>query len=93
MKEVLCPLQYETCIRSMLYNYRIKNKKDFFECDIQKIKKAFEKCEDSINCMNQEGGNISNQILISIKSEIKQLTQKKKHIKHKLNDCNKLLCL
>jgi prophage antirepressor-like protein len=36
MKEVLCPLQYETCLRSMLYNYRIKNRKDFFECNIQK---------------------------------------------------------
>lgn len=95
MKEINCPLQFETCIRSMLYNYRIKNKKDFFECDIQKIKKAFEKCEDSINCMNQEGGNktISNQILTIIKSEIKKLKQNKKQLECKLGEYNKILCL
>jgi hypothetical protein len=57
MKEVLCPLQYETCLRSMLYNYRLKNRKDFYECDIKKIEKAFEKCENSIKCMNQTGGS------------------------------------
>ena len=26
----------------MLYNYRIKNRKDFYECNIKKIEKAFE---------------------------------------------------
>ncbi len=30
MKEVACPIQFETCLRAMLYNYRIKNRKDFF---------------------------------------------------------------
>ena len=28
--ELLCPLQLETCVRSMLYKYRIKNNKDYF---------------------------------------------------------------
>jgi hypothetical protein len=37
----------------MLYNYRIKNKKDFYECDIKIIKKAFK----NIKCMNQTGGD------------------------------------
>ena len=27
--EVQCPLQLETCVRSMLYKYRFKNNKDF----------------------------------------------------------------
>ena len=39
----------------MLYNYRIKNRKDFYECDIKKIEKAFEKCDDSIKCIEQTG--------------------------------------
>jgi len=74
MKEVLCLLQYETCIRSMLYNYRIKNKKDFYECDIKIIKKAFKKCDESIKCMNQIGGNNI------LNYEIEQLTKKKKKL-------------
>ena len=95
MKEVLCPLQYETCLRSMLYNYRIKNKKDFYECDIKKIKTAFEKCEDSIKCMNQNGGSklINNKILTIINYEIEKLKKTKEQINIKLNECNKLLII
>ena len=58
MKEVFCPLQFETCLKSLLYNYRIKNRKDFYKCDIRKIEKAFKNCEDSIQCMNQDGGDL-----------------------------------
>lgn len=57
--ELFCPLQLETCIRSMLYKYRIKNKKDYFKCNLNKIIKAFDKCMESIECVeNQSGGNI-----------------------------------
>lgn len=57
--EVLCPLQLETCIRSMLYKYRFKNNKDFYLCPLNKIKKAFNECIKSIKCVeNQIGGNI-----------------------------------
>jgi prophage antirepressor-like protein len=56
--ELLCPLQLETCIRSMLYKYRYKNKKDYFKCKLNKIIKAFDKCIESIKCVeNQTGGN------------------------------------
>lgn len=56
--ELLCPLQLETCIRSMLYKYRYKNKKDYFKCELKKIIKAFDKCIESIKCVeNQTGGN------------------------------------
>ena len=58
--ELLCPLQLETCIRSMLYKYRYKNKKDYFKCSLNKIIKAFDKCIESIQCIeNQTGGNSS----------------------------------
>ena len=56
--EIKCPLQLESCIRSMLYNYRFKNKKDIFDCSINKIKKAFDKCIKTIKCIEQEGGMI-----------------------------------
>jgi len=84
MKEVLCPLQYETCLKSMLYNYRIKNKKDFYECNIKKIEKAFEKCEDSINCMNQTGG-------YNIINNIEKLKKIKEQINLKITEYNNIL--
>ena len=56
--ELLCPLQLETCVRSMLYKYRYKNKKDYFKCGLTKIKKAFDKCLESIKCVEEQtGGN------------------------------------
>jgi prophage antirepressor-like protein len=56
--EVECPLPLETCIRSMLYKYRYKNKKDYFKCSLTKIKKAFSECVSSIKCVeDQKGGN------------------------------------
>ena len=64
--ELLCPLQLETCIRSMLYKYRYKNKKDYFKCGLTKIKKAFDKCLESIKCVEEQtgGNNIDNNIKI-----------------------------
>jgi prophage antirepressor-like protein len=54
--ELECPLQLETCIRSMLYKYRYKNNKDIYNCTLNKIKKAFETCIDSIKCINEQDG-------------------------------------
>ncbi len=44
----------------MLYKYRIKNKKEYFDCSLIKIKKAFKLCIDSIKCIEteQNGGKI-----------------------------------
>ena len=54
--ELLCPLQLETCIRSLLYKYRYKNKKDYFKCTLNKIIKAFDKCVESIKCIEEQTG-------------------------------------
>ena len=64
-KVVACPLQYEICLKSMLYKYRIKNRKDFYECPLNKIRKAFNKCDDSIKCMNQIGGDYTDTNMIN----------------------------
>ena len=54
--EVECPLPLETCIRSMLYKYRYKNRKDYFICSLTKIKNAFNKCVDSLKCIEEQDG-------------------------------------
>lgn len=94
-QEVKCPLQYETCLKSMLYQYRIKDKKDFYECNIQIIKKAFANCDKSLKCMNQKGGgqydDNNNNIIFEIFN--KQI-QKLNNIKNKKqNDINKYIQL
>jgi len=53
------PIRFETCLRSMLYDYRYKNKKDFYLCNLNIIKKAFKNCKKSITNMNQKGGGIN----------------------------------
>ena len=67
--EVECPLQLETCIRSMLYKYRFKNKKDVFNCSLTRIKKAFEECTKSIKCIEQDGGSLYKITYYEIKLE------------------------
>ena len=44
----------------MLYKYRIKNCKEYFDCSLIKIKKAFKICIKSIKCIESEqnGGSI-----------------------------------
>jgi prophage antirepressor-like protein len=58
--EIQCPLQLESCIKSMLYKYRIKNRKEYFNTSLEKIKNAFNICMDSIKCIESEltGGSI-----------------------------------
>ena len=76
-KPILCkeftekPLQLENCIRSMLYDYRYKNKKDFFLCDRDIIKKAFKNCKKSIKNMNQKGGGINE--IDTLKSQLENI--------------------
>ena len=44
----------------MLYKYRVKNKKEYYDCSLEKIKKAFKVCIKSIKCIEieQNGGSI-----------------------------------
>jgi prophage antirepressor-like protein len=66
-------VRLEMCIRSMLYDYRYKNKKDFFLCDRDIIKKAFKNCIKSIKNMKdiQKGGGINE--IDSLKSQLEKL--------------------
>lgn len=78
-KEISCPKKLEDCIRSLLYDYRYKNRKDFFICKLSKIKLAFKKCSNSIKCINQNGG------------ELNKLQNKANIILDNINKINKLL--
>jgi prophage antirepressor-like protein len=60
--ETECPVQLETCIRSMLYNFRIKYRKDFYECSKNDIIKAFKTCTKSFECMKGKDVNFERTI-------------------------------
>jgi hypothetical protein len=68
------PIRLETCIKSMLYDYRYKNKKDFYLCKLKIIKKAVKNCKDSIKNMNQKGGGISK--IDNLKNNLLELDKK-----------------
>ena len=67
----------------MLYEYRYKNRKDFYICKLSVIKKAFNNCIKSIKNMNQVGGGI-NEIEI-LNNKINKLNKKILKIEHKIN--------
>ena len=69
------PTRLEMCIRSMLYDYRYKNKKDFFMCELSVIKKAFKNCLKSIKNMNQQGGSNINEIN-KLRNDLNELDKK-----------------
>jgi hypothetical protein len=56
----------------MLYDYRYKNKKDFYVCKQSVIKKAFKNCLRSIKNMNQKGGSI----LDKLQNKVNKLDKK-----------------
>jgi prophage antirepressor-like protein len=88
MIESVCPLRLESCVRSMLYEKRYKNNKDYFICSLQTIKRAFTTCLKSIECMNQEGGsnnNFSDKKILSLKNKSNTLKAKLKIIKKHFN--------
>ncbi len=94
-KQVICteftekPLQLENCIRSMLYDYRYKNRKDFYICKLSEIKKAFTNCIKSIKNMNhQKGGSNS---LIQSSKDIDLIKTKIIKLDKYIDKYNKLL--
>jgi prophage antirepressor-like protein len=80
-----CPIKLEYCIRGMLYDYRYKNKKDFYICNLKEIKKAFKTCSDSINCMEQTGGNYYKEEKKIISKNISTIKQKIIYLNKKIN--------
>lgn len=99
IKQHSCPVQLESCIKSLLYDFRYKDKKDFFICSLTKIKNAFSKCENSIYCINKKninkqiGGSKSNFIHQKniIDSFLKETTKRRILLNNKINKLNNKL--
>jgi len=77
-------VQLESCIRSMLYDYRYKNKKDFFLCDRDIIKKAFKNCIKSIKNMKETQKGGGNNELDTLKIQLEKIDKE-------IENLNKLL--
>lgn len=79
-----CPHKLEKCLQSLLYDYRYKNKKDFYVIPLKQLKIATTKCIKSMDCMdkfkNQNGGgmvpDIINNKINSINKQIKYYNNK-----------------
>lgn len=97
IKKTSCPIKLETCLRSLLYDYRYKNKKDFYICSLNKIKNAFKYCENNIRkcSVNQSGGGSKTNKKIRVKTFIDHLLLNNKNqikiIKNKITKLDKLL--
>ena len=91
-KQIENPLKLELCVRSMLYDFRYKDKKDFYVCKLSIIKSAINKCIKEQNKINKEGqiggGNLLEKIVNKLK---KDLIKKNKEIEkiNKLLEKNK----
>jgi len=100
LREFKHPLRLETCVRSMLYEFRFKNKKDFYICPLDQIKRAFSTCLRSIRGMDtvsitnsgsktkqvQRGGQMS-----LIDKQINISEKKNLALQKKINKFDKLL--
>lgn len=58
--EHTCPIKLESCARFLLHDYRYQNNRDFYECDLERIKNALEKCVATIKCEDGINHKISN---------------------------------
>lgn len=94
--ELLCPLQLETCIRSMLYKFRYKNKKDYYKCELNKIIKAFDKCLESIKCVESHissVNNVNNVNFVGGENNENQKIYKICYFENKLNEIKNIINL
>ena len=77
------PIELEYCVRSMLYGYRYKNKKDFYVCKLDKIKKILKKCNKDIELSKldrlQKGGGVT-----CLDNYIDKLEEEKSKLEFKL---------
>lgn len=81
--ETDCPIQLETCVRLMLYKFRVKNRKDFYECSNEDVKKAFENCKKSFECMKNKKDLSFDKVINSLQARTKPLKEKIKDLKNK----------
>ena len=78
--------KFEYCLKSQLYDFRIKNRKDFYKCSLKQLKKAFTNCELSISSNTvQKGGE---RILKDLQHKTTQYRDSIKKIRVNFNKFN-----
>lgn len=75
--------KFEYCLKSQLYDFRVKNRKDFYQCSLKQLKKAFLFCESSCNDIQsfnnvQKGGELLIEELIHKKRQCEDNVKKLK---------------
>jgi hypothetical protein len=83
------PIKLEMCVRAMLYDFRYKDKKDFYICDLKTVKNAIKVCiedQKNINSKNQKGGGGNNNILNNILIQMNIINDKLEKKIIKLNN-------
>jgi hypothetical protein len=80
----------------MLYKYRYKDRRDVFECKLQKVKNAFKKCIEIIKYMNCEDSDLEDDVQKGggntfIMKEINKLSKKKDLLRNKIKTANEKL--
>lgn len=83
-KKIDCPIQFELCVKSLLYKYRYRNNREFYFCDLTKIKNAIKNCMETINCYNSE-----NNVTTLLNKTNEKLKNKQSKYKNKINLINK----
>ncbi len=82
-EEVKTPIQLEMCVRSLLFDYRYRDNKDFFECNKKTVEKAIIKCKKNIKSVIQTGGS---DMINKYNSQIKNMKNKLKILKKEISD-------
>ncbi len=101
MKETSNPERLEDCVRAMLYEYQYKDDKDFFICDLAKIKLAVNRCVKDFDLMkkdNKSGSKTSTSMSQKggsakcfMASLIDKIKSSKKKLDTKISTLNKLI--
>lgn len=96
-REFKYPYRLEGCLRSMLYDFKYKNNKDFFVCSLNKIKQAINKCIRDFRQIDQQiGGSKTNKkyktnFELYLLREINRLNKDKKKIDRRIAKLRKYL--
>lgn len=92
IKKAGCPVSLETCVRAMLYSVRVRDRKDFYDCSLRHIKKAFRACVKNIDlingrCPGQSGGGDALEVVlyrcVSERTRLRRRSQRLKRMASK----------
>lgn len=92
-KTTTSPIKLETCVRAVLYDYRYKNNKDFYECDLDTIKDAIKKCSRMLESISksQKGGSKHAKKPSIIESMMQKIGGRMDNVYNKINKLNEAI--